>query len=122
MLNQDKKIVRIISQILRIGVAFAIVTIFFGGILFFFQDGSLPAAFERFKGEPNYLSSIPAMIEAVVKWNSLAIIQLGIFFLILTPIVRVATCIALFAHEKDSLYIVLSSLVFLILLYSLFGL
>ena len=49
------------------------------------------------------------------------IIQLGLLFLIATPVVRVAFSIFGFAEEEDRLYVVIASVVLLVLAYSLIG-
>ena len=48
-----------------------------------------------------------------------AIILFGLFLLILTPIFRVGVSIILFFKEKDNLYVIITSFVFIILLLGL---
>jgi uncharacterized membrane protein len=49
------------------------------------------------------------------------LIQLGLLFLIATPIARVAFSIVGFAIERDRMYVVFTLIVLAILLYSLLG-
>ena len=49
------------------------------------------------------------------------LIQLGLLFLIATPIARVALSIVGFAIERDHLYVTFTVVVLAILLYSLLG-
>ena len=50
-----------------------------------------------------------------------SIIQLGLLFLIATPVARVAFSIFGFAEEHDRMYAVVASIVLLVLAYSLIG-
>ena len=50
--------------------------------------------------------------------NSLGIIQLGLLVLIATPIVRVILSVVAFVLERDLLYVVVTSIVLGVLLYS----
>ena len=50
-----------------------------------------------------------------------AIIEIGLLLLIATPVMRVAFSMVAFALEKDRLYVVLTLIVLVILLLSLFG-
>jgi uncharacterized membrane protein len=45
---------------------------------------------------------------------------MGILLLIATPIMRVAYCVYSFAAQKDKIYVVVSSIVLTVLLYSFF--
>jgi uncharacterized membrane protein len=49
------------------------------------------------------------------------LIQLGLLFLIATPIARVALSIVGFALERDRMYVGFTVIVLLVLLYSLLG-
>jgi len=46
--------------------------------------------------------------------------MLGLLLLIATPVARVVMCVVGFLFERDKLYVAVSSLVLVILLYSLF--
>jgi uncharacterized membrane protein len=52
--------------------------------------------------------------------DSRSIIRVGILLLVATPIMRVAYCVYGFAAQKDKIYIVVSSIVLTVLLYSFF--
>ena len=62
---------------------------------------------------------IPPLL-VVHRLDSRNIIRLGILLLIATPIMRVAYCVYSFAAQKDKIYIVVSSIVLSVLLYSFF--
>jgi uncharacterized membrane protein len=51
--------------------------------------------------------------------DPLALIQLGLFLLIATPVARVILSVAAFAVERDRVYVAITTLVLAILLYSI---
>ncbi|MCL4447712.1 MAG: DUF1634 domain-containing protein [Thermoplasmatales archaeon] len=66
---------------------------------------------------PHYLGTI---IFGVVKLKSFAIIQLGILLLLLSPIGRIFLQILIYVKEKDRPFIAIATVVFVILLISLY--
>jgi uncharacterized membrane protein len=49
------------------------------------------------------------------------LIQLGLLLLIATPVARVAFSVAVFAMQRDRLYVVVALIVLAVLMYSLTG-
>lgn len=113
------KLEYILSSTLKGGLYLSILISVCGAALLLINNGYHTFDFSQFKGEPRDLSDLPALMHEILNGDPLAIIQLGIFVLILNPILRVLTCLILFIYEKDFLYIVLASIVFAILLYSI---
>jgi len=66
---------------------------------------------------PHYLGTIGA---GVLKVKAFAIIQLGVLLLILSPIGRIFIQILIYAKERDRTFVVISTVVFFILLLSLY--
>jgi uncharacterized membrane protein len=66
---------------------------------------------------PHYLSSITS---GVVTLKSFALIQLGILLLILSPIGRIFLQILIYVKERDRPFITIATVVFVILVISLF--
>ena len=62
---------------------------------------------------------IPSLM-VVHHLDSRSVVRVGILLLIATPITRVAYCVYGFAAQKDKIYIVVSSIVLTVLLYSFF--
>jgi Predicted membrane protein len=103
----------VISNYLRIGVAVSAIIIFAGLLMFFIiGHGGYPAG--------HFPSSIRSIMKGLLVLKPDAIILAGLSLLILTPIFRVGVSIVLFYKEKDYLYVVITSLVFIILLLGLF--
>lgn len=104
-----------IGWILQIGVILSAAIILLGIVLLPTRPGGLSP--ERVLAFPQTLGQVAA---GLLILRPQAIITLGLLLLIATPIVRVATSIIAFALEGDRRYVVITSIVLLILLFSLF--
>jgi uncharacterized membrane protein len=60
-------------------------------------------------------------VRAAFTLNSAAIVQLGLVLLIATPVARVAMSLVAFILQRDRVYIVVTSIVLALLIYSLTG-
>lgn len=105
---EDKKeilaIERSIGYILRIGVIVSAVIIIVGMFLLLIQPST--------RSVPN---NLPAIMHGLLQLNGEAFIMLGLFCLILTPVLRVVVSIFAFAKEKDYLYVGITVIVLVIL-------
>jgi uncharacterized membrane protein len=72
-----------------------------------------------FRGEPGYLRSLAGIVRAALTGDSRAIVQLGLAFLIATPIARVAFTLVAFALQRDRVYVGVTLLVLALLLFGL---
>lgn len=109
MKKEIDDIEKIIGKIMQIGVliaAFVIVV----GILDLLITGSTgyPAGIH-----PHAPGTI---LQGVMQFKSYAIMMLGIFLLILTPVLRVVVSIYAFIKEKDRLYTWITTIVLIILI------
>ncbi len=116
---RDQGIEEIIGTLLRTGVILAAVVVLAGGIFYLVRNGSLPAHYGVFRGEPKDLIHIAAIVRDATRLDSLGIIQLGLLLLIATPVARVAFTVFAFAYERDWTYVVVTLIVLALLLYSL---
>lgn len=115
----DKRMDLAIGKLLRFGVIFSAVLVSFGGIVYL-QHPLRPAPkYNHFLAESTSVQGIAGVLRGAVHLDANSVIQLGLLFLIATPVARVAFCIVGFARQKDRLYILISSSVFVILVYSL---
>jgi uncharacterized membrane protein len=115
----DLKMEIAISQMLRAGVSLAAVVVFIGGTLYLLQAHGVAPDYAHFHGVRSPADRIPPPVVAH-HLDSRNIIRVGILLLIATPIMRVAYCVYSFAVQKDKIYIVVSSIVLTVLLYSFF--
>ncbi len=118
-LGPDDSVIRktelIISGVLRGGVLLSVAVIL-GGIGYFFAlrfAGLLP--------HPAFPDTLQAVVAGLLHGDPLAIVVAGLLILLATPVMRVAVSIAAFAIEEDRTYVLITSLVLAILLFSIFG-
>jgi uncharacterized membrane protein len=117
----DQKVEVIIANLLRAGVLLAASIVLAGGMLFLVRRGFSHASYRVFRGEPTDLRHWTGIMRAAMSLHGSGIIQLGLLFLIATPVARVAFAAFAFAVERDWLYVAVSTFVLLVLLYSLLG-
>ena len=100
-----------ISKILRIGVFVSAIVIGFGLILLFATGKS---------GYPG--SSFPTsprdIFSGLTVLKPYAVILTGLLILIITPVFRVGVSIFTFLKEKDYMYVIITTIVFIILIIS----
>jgi uncharacterized membrane protein len=111
----------ILGNLLRSGVLFSAAVVLAGACIYLFRHAHEPADYRIFRGEPSDFRTIPGVIRSAMGGHGRGLIQLGLLFLIATPIARVALSIVGFAIERDRMYVVFTVIVLAILLYSLLG-
>lgn len=111
-----------ISTILRAGVAVSITIIAIGLVTTFVHHhdyfSSRPILGTLIDARANYTSSLSSVIVGAREGRGQSIVMIGILVLIATPVIRVATSIALFAAERDVAYVAITSIVLLLLILS----
>ncbi|GIP32993.1 DUF1634 domain-containing protein [Paenibacillus sp. J2TS4] len=103
----------VVSRWLRVGVMVSGAVIL-AGLLFFIVagDSGYPGA--------TFPTSLKDILAGAMAFKPYAIIMAGLFLLILTPVLRVAISLIVFLVEKDYLYVLLTSFVFITLIISFF--
>ncbi|MBB2150570.1 DUF1634 domain-containing protein [Pedobacter gandavensis] len=117
----DYDMEQLIGQVLRYGVLTAGIVAIIGGVWYLFQNGQGTPHYTEFHGEPAGYTSLTGIIEGLKNGSAKEIIQLGVVILIATPILRIVFSLISFIQEKDRLYIVITLIVLLIILFSMFG-
>ena len=115
----DRGIERIVSLILRSGVLISGTVVFLGGLFFLARHGAERVDYHSFHKQPIFDRLVHGIIAGALAGRARSMIQLGVLLLMATPIARVAFSIVGFALERDRLYVVITSVVLAILLYSL---
>ena len=116
----DKQVEDWVGIMLRTGVLLAAAIVLVGGAMYVVQGHGVRPDYSHFHGEPPQYSTLHGAVSGIATGNPRSIIMFGLLVLIATPIARVGMCIVGFAMERDRLYVVVSSTVLIILLYSLF--
>ena len=115
----DDAVEQLIGRLLQIGVLIAAAITLVGGTLLLIQHGRSPVDYSSFRGEPSYLRSLSGIVAAAFQRDTRAIVQLGLAFLIATPIARVAFTLVAFALQRDRVYVGVTLLVLALLLFGL---
>ena len=109
---------KIIGRLLRCGVFFSSAMVLLGAVCLLYQHGREPVSLQNFEPAPPEYRSIRGALHAATGRDCRAIIQLGLLFLIATPIARVAFSLAAFAIERDWIYVCVTFVVLAILISS----
>ncbi|MGA2965123.1 MAG: DUF1634 domain-containing protein [Terriglobales bacterium] len=117
----DRRIEVILGNLLRSGVLLSAAIVLWGACIYLFRHAHEPADYRVFRGEPSDFRTIPGVLQSALNGHGRGWIQLGLLFLIATPIARVAFSIVGFAMERDRMYVAFTLIVLAILLYSLLG-
>lgn len=120
MKGNDHQLEHLISVTLRSGVGIAVVLGVIGGTMYLSQHGHEQMHFETFLGENIPYATLGGIRDRITGANEgLAIAQIGVLCLLMTPITRVALSIVGFLRERDWVYTAISVTVLGILLWSL---
>lgn len=109
-----------VGHALRIGVSLAALVVFAGWIILLINGHNALPDFREFHGSPVLLTHPASIFGGKLSEPGERTIMAGILLLIATPLARVILCLAGFAVEKSRLYVLVSSIVLVVLLYSLF--
>ncbi|MFL6450713.1 MAG: DUF1634 domain-containing protein [Bryobacteraceae bacterium] len=117
----DRSIEQIVSLILRFGVLVSGTVVLLGGLVFLARHGHERVDYHTFRAQPVSDRLVHGILAGAFEFRARSIIQIGVLLLLATPIARVAFSIVGFALERDKLYVIITSVVLAILLYSLIG-
>ncbi|MDD4899030.1 MAG: DUF1634 domain-containing protein [Candidatus Omnitrophica bacterium] len=117
----DHQVEIFIGNLLRIGVITSALLVFLGGLVYLLRHGFALPDFKSFRGEPEELCHVGGIIKYAFSLHPRGLIQLGLLLLIATPVARVVFSIFAFLRQRDKMYVIVTSIVLLILCYSLFG-
>ena len=115
---KDKDMQVVIGWVLRAGVFISMSIVFLGGVLYLYRHGHTTADYHEFKGIPDFIHSVPGVINGILTFRGRAIIQAGIILLIATPVIRVVFSAIGFYLEKDYLYTGITLVVLLVIIIS----
>lgn len=118
----DRDIELFIGQVLRTGVITACSIALVGGILYLAQQGAASVPdYAAFKGEGAEYTSFGGIFRGAASGSATEIIQLGVLVMLATPLLRIFFSGIAFAMERDKLYVMITTLVLGIILFSMFG-
>lgn len=117
----DQAIDVIISNILRGGVILSALVVLAGGVLYLIRHGLESPDYHLFHGESSDLCNVRGIVKDALAHRARGIIQLGLLFLLATPILRVAFTVLAFAFQRDRTYVIVTLIVLAVLVFSLSG-
>ena len=115
----DEAIEKSMGKLLRYGVLTSAVVILIGAIFYLAQHGSDIPNYRKFYGEPKRFSELRSVLTSSIEGRGRSIIQLGLFILIATPIMRILFSVIGYVRERDYLYVFLTLFVLTIILVNL---
>jgi uncharacterized membrane protein len=113
-----------ISHVLRWGVVLSAVVVLVGAALFLFRGpgASDPHSLhDLVHGLYTNRSSLSDTVSGVKDHQGLAVVDLGLMLLILTPVVRVGMTFVLFLAQKDWAFVAITAVVLAVLIAGLSG-
>lgn len=117
----DHEVEQLIGRLLQLGVLLATLVVLTGGAMLIATHGGDIANFRIFRGESSTLRSVSAAAHGASTFDPRGIVQLGLVLLIATPVARVALTLGAFLIQRDRLYVVLTAIVLVLLLFGLFA-
>jgi uncharacterized membrane protein len=115
----DHEVDQLIGRLLQVGVLVATVVVLIGTVGLLAAHGGASVDHRAFVGVAPELRSLGAIVRGAFAGHPTAITQLGLVLLIATPIARVALTLGAFIIQRDRLYIGLTSIVLVLLLWGL---
>ncbi|RIH82852.1 hypothetical protein Mlute_02363 [Meiothermus luteus] len=115
----DRAMELLLGNLLRLGVLAAGVVVLVGGLLELASHASQAVDYSVFRGEPVSLRSLMGVLQGAVAAQPKHLIQLGLLLLVLTPVLRVALSVVLFARQRDGVFVGITLWVLGVLLYSM---
>jgi uncharacterized membrane protein len=117
----DRKIEDIVGIILRVGVSLSALIVLAGGLIYLARNGGSHPDYQVFRAEPSEFRTFAGIVRCAAEFRGRGIIQFGLVLLIATPVMRVLFSIWGFFEEHDRMYVVFTTIVLGVLLYSLLG-
>ena len=118
--SKDEQLDLTIGRLLRYGVFLSVAIVLVGTMVYLFRHGSEVPDYTAFKMAPDSLRRPTGIIGQAMHFTANGIIQLGLLFLIATPLARVIFSVYAFLRQRDYLYTIITLIVLIILLFSLF--
>jgi uncharacterized membrane protein len=112
---------QLLGNLLRAGVIVSAAVATLGGILYLLRHGAQPVDYRVFRGEPEELRHVRAIATGAFALRPESIVQLGLLLLIATPVARVAFGLVAFARQRDRVYVLITSIVLGLLVFSRMG-
>jgi uncharacterized membrane protein len=115
----DHQVDQVIGRLLQVGVVIATVVVVAGAIGLLSAAGGQVMDHRVFVGAAPALRGLGSIAHGAIAGDAASITQLGLVLLIATPIARVALTLVAFLIQRDRLYVALTAVVLVLLLWGL---
>jgi len=115
----EDRMQRVISLALLFGVLASAALVVLGGSLYVTRHALGTTNYEAFRGTPSELHTLSGVLAAVFRFSGKGMIQLGLMLLVGVQVVRVFLTGILFALERDRIFVGITGIVFLLLMYGI---
>lgn len=109
----------IIGRIMIMGIVLSSLVVLAGGCLYLIQQGYHIISYTKFVGEPISLRSTIGILQGAQQLTGTGLIQLGLWLLVATQIVRMILTGYLFAISRDTFFTLFSFIIAIVLIYSI---
>lgn len=116
----DADLNRSVGNLLRLGVILSVATSLVGFAKLFTEGFVMPKKYKLLDMGESSEKVWGHFWDTLCKGEGMAIIQLGILLLIITPLMRIIFALIGYLKEKDYVYVIISSIVLAIMAISFF--
>ncbi|MEY8759538.1 DUF1634 domain-containing protein [Chryseobacterium tongliaoense] len=114
----DVDLNRSVGNLLRLGVILSVITSLIGFVKLFLEGFKMPKKYSSLDMGTSSEKVWGHFWTTLCKGEGMAIIQLGILLLIVTPLMRIVFAWIGYLKEKDYVYVIISSIVLAIMIIS----
>jgi uncharacterized membrane protein len=115
----DHQVEQVVGRLLQIGVLIAAAVVILGAVPLLLHHGREVVDYRTFRAVSPALQSVAGIVRGAITRDSRSIVQLGLVLLIATPVARVALTLVAFVLQRDRLYVAITTIVLVLLLYGL---
>ena len=116
--STERQFDTVLGTVLRTGVLISAAVVAVGGVVYLTDHAVSTPDYHVFRGEPADLRSVSGIIADAMAFSGRGLIQLGVLALIATPMARVVFSVIGFATQRDWLYVGVTLVVLMLLIYS----
>ncbi|BAP85645.1 membrane protein [Paucilactobacillus hokkaidonensis JCM 18461] len=110
--SEMKSVENLIGKVMQVGVFLAAAVMLLGVLMFLITGNS------GYSGD-YHPTTFASLMTGLVQFKAYAIIMLGLFLLILTPVLRVIVSIYAFYVARDKMYVWITTIVLIILVFAM---
>lgn len=115
----EDRMQQVISMALLFGVLASAALVLLGGSLYVSRHPMVTTDYEAFRGTPSAMRTFRGVLDAALHLSGTGMIQLGLMLLVGVQVVRVFLTGILFALERDRIFVGITGVVFLLLMFGI---